>query len=199
MLINKGGAMKLLNQNLYNYGKRKIPQLLTFFFGLTYIVLFVDVLVEHHIGLVPVTSARLIPVVFSFLAAAVSFMTGLWLRKETLLSFSIVMGFSVLIGLIGTYFHLSSSLDNITVGIMHILPPKLAPLAFSGIGIIGILATFGFLKPSLDKNELVFDPVCGRRLQRSTAEAVFKVNSHTYYLCCPICVREFRKSRGLVR
>lgn len=208
MLTGKGDATKLLNQNSFShekipYGqdmaKRMIPRVLTFFFGLTYMVLFLDVFVEHHIGLVPIISARLIPVLFSLLATGISLSAGLWFRKETLLLFVITMGLSVLVGLMGAYFHLRNNLDNISIGLLHIFPPKFAPLAFSGIGIMGLLATFGFLKPSLDNNDLVLDPVCGRHFQRSRSEAVLKVNSHTYYLCCPICVREFRKSRGLIR
>ncbi len=186
---------------MYGHGKikRMIPRVLALFFCLTYIVLFVDVLVEHHIGLAPPTLAKLIPIIFSFLASGISLVAALWPRRDTLILFTVTMGFSVLIGSLGAYFHMAGNLDNITLRTLHILPPKLAPLAFSGIGIIGVLISFGLLYPSLEKNELVYDPVCGRQFPRSMAAAVVRTNGHIYYLCCPLCERWFRNGVRVIR
>ncbi|MBI4302282.1 MAG: hypothetical protein HY664_06730 [Chloroflexi bacterium] len=172
---------------------RQMAQGLALFFGLSYIILFVDVLLEHRVGLAPTGSAKLVPVVFSLFAAGTAVMAGLWPKRQTLNAFTLIMALSILVGLAGAYFHLRSSLANLTVNTLYVFPPKLAPLAFSGIGIMGLLVTFGFLKPTLEKDTVVLDPICGRRISKVVAVAVVRTDGAVYGLCCPLCEQEFRK------
>ena len=182
-----------------NNRRWRVAQGLALFFSLTYLVLFADVLLEHHIGLVPVSAAKLVPVVFSPLAAGVALATGLWPRRETLYAFAATMGLSVLVGLAGAYFHLASSLPDFTVSSLYAFPPKLAPLAFSGVGVTGLLVTFGFFKPTWENSKLLFDPVCRRHFPKAVTEVVVSINGETYGLCCPMCEEEFRKRGGLTK
>lgn len=37
------------------------------------------------------------------------------------------------------------------------------------------------------------DPVCGKRINRNKAHIVLSYEGQQYYLCCPICQREFER------
>jgi len=38
------------------------------------------------------------------------------------------------------------------------------------------------------------DPVCGRRMNRNRAHVVIEYKGEKYYLCCPVCQREFERN-----
>jgi YHS domain-containing protein len=37
------------------------------------------------------------------------------------------------------------------------------------------------------------DPVCGKRINRNRAYVSVQHEGHVYYLCCPLCQREFER------
>ncbi len=39
-----------------------------------------------------------------------------------------------------------------------------------------------------------FDPVCGKRLNANKAHIVLIYEGEKYYLCCPLCQREFEEN-----
>ncbi len=38
------------------------------------------------------------------------------------------------------------------------------------------------------------DPVCGKRVNRHRAQAAVEYERITYYLCCPLCQKEFERA-----
>ncbi len=38
------------------------------------------------------------------------------------------------------------------------------------------------------------DPVCGKRLNRNKAHIEVEYEGEIFYLCCPLCQREFEKN-----
>ncbi len=37
------------------------------------------------------------------------------------------------------------------------------------------------------------DPVCGKKMNRNKAHFTIKYNNTNYYLCCPLCQKEFEQ------
>ncbi len=37
----------------------------------------------------------------------------------------------------------------------------------------------------------LFDPVCGKRMSRNNEQISIMYKDEIYYLCCPLCQREF--------
>jgi len=37
------------------------------------------------------------------------------------------------------------------------------------------------------------DPVCGRKMNRNKAHITIEHKGNKYYLCCPVCQREFEE------
>jgi len=38
------------------------------------------------------------------------------------------------------------------------------------------------------------DPVCGKKMNRNKAHISMEYKGKTFYLCCPVCQREFEKA-----
>lgn len=42
-----------------------------------------------------------------------------------------------------------------------------------------------------NNNDILRDPVCGKKMNPNKAYAKVKVGKDTFYLCCPVCQSEF--------
>jgi len=44
------------------------------------------------------------------------------------------------------------------------------------------------------KGKIYRDPVCGEKINRQRAKKLIKHKGYGYYLCCPLCQREFEQN-----
>ena len=44
------------------------------------------------------------------------------------------------------------------------------------------------------KQKIYRDPVCGKKINRQRAKILIKHKGYGYFLCCPLCQREFEQN-----
>lgn len=137
-------------------------RILILFAALSYVFFFIEVYLGHYLWLQLFTqksifSFALIPQFFSPIALAVALWTAFRLTPTSVTAFRVTMVASVLVGLVGTYFHV---VPRITTGASLLAastwlgdPPLLAPAAFGLPGIIGLLATYGLMWEHVSPSE----------------------------------------------
>lgn len=141
------------------------------FVAAAYGFLLVDTLFEHHAGLVSISYQKWIPIIFSPLGLAVAVAAGLSGRRVAIQAFQGLLLASAFVGLLGTYFHFRPFLENISLLAVHQVPPKLAPLLFVGVGMLGLLATYKVQAPSRRDKHTTETPIFRRDLKARLTEA----------------------------
>jgi hypothetical protein len=111
-----------------------------------------------------------IPILFGPIAGLILLIAGLIaLRRRPLASTLVTLTFlsSILIGILGAYFHIvrgslpaAPAGQRITVGLLIWAPPILAPFAFAGVGVLGLSAAWVEDPPGSGTLQLSF----GRRI-----------------------------------
>ena len=151
-------------------GLTQARRVLILFAASSYIFFLTDIYLGHFLWIQLFVkkftlSFALIPVFFAPIGLVVSLMAAYKPTPRAVLAFQGVMLVSLLVGLLGTYFHLAprlvSGTDLFAVRTWLGDPPLLAPAAFALPGIIGLVATFGLVwkkapaaNPSKDADEL---------------------------------------------
>ena len=46
------------------------------------------------------------------------------------------------------------------------------------------------------KQKMYKDPVCGKKINRQKAKILIKYKGYGYFLCCPLCQKEFEQNPG---
>jgi hypothetical protein len=115
------------------------------------IFLGIDTYLAHNIS-GTIRPYEWIPIVFGPIAGGLLFVAGLIaLRRRPLASSiaTVVLGASILVGLLGAYFHLRRALlpnalpgEQVSVDLLVWAPPILGPLTFSLTGLLGISAAW---------------------------------------------------------
>ncbi len=118
---------------------------LALFTSFGFFFIWVDVCIGH-LGSDQFKVFMLIPLVFLPFATVMTIVTALWPTKLTRNIFWGISVLAVIVGMVGFYFH-SVKLQEHFVGLMQwqVLvrlmryPPLFAPLAISGLGILGLM------------------------------------------------------------
>lgn len=122
-----------------------------------------------------------IPIIFGLVAGILLLIAGLIAtrrRRAASILATIVFITSVLIGILGAYFHLvrgslptGAAGQRITVDLLVWAPPVLAPFAFAGIGLLGLSAAW--IEEPADSGRLHFSEVRRLDLPYSKTRAYF--------------------------
>jgi hypothetical protein len=135
------------------FSKLKIPldrdQMMLLMAAVNEIFLGIDIYLAHMISgtIVP---REWIPIIFGPLAGAALLFTG-WLSRKnqpvSVLIANLVFGSSILVGLLGAYFHFIRAIlptgptgSRVTLQMLIWAPPVVGPLVFSLVGLLGITA-----------------------------------------------------------
>ncbi len=125
---------------------------LILFVALIYSVLFIDVFLGHYLWVLLfvkkfIFSYSLIPQFFSPIALVVALWAAYRMTPGSVTALRMTMLASILVGVLGTYFHAAPRIDAATdfLAMRTWLgdPPLLAPGAYAIPGIIGLVATYG--------------------------------------------------------
>ncbi len=117
------------------------------------LVLTFDSFLEHYFTQRSMKSYQWIPVVFGALATPICFVValGMRLRPWSARLFGGASLVSIVVGGLGFYFHMYAILRTLEFPLswqdvstaLRFGPPALAPLAFAGVGTLGMIAVFG--------------------------------------------------------
>lgn len=118
--------------------------------GMGFLGLTVDVFLEHYFTMHSMRSPQWIPVAFGPLAGAITLVTAWRFEAMTLRLFSIASWISVCVGGVGLYYHGRALVRNLEkfadlldwqtlLAILPHVPPLGAPMAFVGMGVLGLL------------------------------------------------------------
>jgi hypothetical protein len=134
------------------------------------IFLGIDIYLAHNISGTIVPN-EWIPIIFGPIAGGLLLLAGLVaLRRRPLATViaTLVLAGSIIVGLMGAYFHLARAIlpaapvgERVTVNLLVWAPPILGPLMFALVGILGISAAW--VEDPPDSGRLVL--LGGRRLQ----------------------------------
>jgi len=126
-------------------------RVLILFAAMSYIVFFIEVYLGHYIWLQlflqrGIFNPAIIPIFFSPFGLIVATITAFRITPGTVLALRVVMVASIVLGLVGTYFHLMPRFEA-GAGLLSVElwlgdPPALAPPAFAFPGIIGLVASY---------------------------------------------------------
>jgi hypothetical protein len=142
--------LELLNPR---FAKLKVPlnrdQLMLLMVAVNEIFLGIDIYLAHLISgtIVP---REWIPIIFGP-ASGIILLLAIWLmnknRKAAVLIANLVFGLSILVGLLGTYYHFVRAIlptgpagSRVTLQMLIWAPPVVGPLVFSLVGLLGITA-----------------------------------------------------------
>lgn len=135
--------------------EKKLPvsrdQLMLLMVAVNELILGVDILLAHSISGTIVPN-EWIPIIFGISAGIVLLVAGaLAIRQRTLATLlaTIVFLGSIIVGVLGSYFHLQRGLlpdapfgQQITLNLLVWAPPVFGPIAFAGVGLLGISAAW---------------------------------------------------------
>lgn len=137
-------------------------QLMLLMVALNLIFLGIDTYLSHIIGGTIVTR-EWIPIVFGFIGGSVMFVAGIVaLRNRPLATVlaTITLAGSIVVGLLGAYYHLSYAArpevqlsERLTLDLLVWAPPVLGPMAFVMVGVLGISAAW--IEYPVDSGSLV--------------------------------------------
>ena len=127
-----------------------LARVLVLLLGGAFVGLMVDIRVEH-VDVVRERSIAWLPIIYSgFMAIACHVAFVLW-NKSTRLAMRLLFLLALVLGGMGFYFHNHGNLKKVILTSIHAwtdpkmnhsdAPPQVAPLAFAGLGVIGILAS----------------------------------------------------------
>lgn len=144
------------------------------------IFLGIDIVFAHSIS-GTITPREWIPIVFGPIAGVLLFFAG-WIaiRRRNLANYfaSIVFAFSILVGLLGGYFHLIRAIlpsgpiaERVTIDLLVWAPPILGPFTFSLVGLLGLSAAW--LEEEPGSGVLRITPTRLLRLPYSKTRAYF--------------------------
>ncbi|KAA3644864.1 MAG: hypothetical protein DWQ07_15800 [Chloroflexi bacterium] len=126
-------------------------QLVLLIAAINELILGLDVLLAHNISgtIVP---REWIPIIFGFIAGAILLIAGLIAlrnRRMATIMASVVFLSSMVVGLLGSYFHFVRAIlpyapagERIAIDLFIFAPPILGPLAFAGVGLLGLSAAW---------------------------------------------------------
>ena len=149
-----------LSPALASLRRRLLPltrdQLMLLMAAVNEIFLGIDTYLAHSIS-GTIRPYEWIPILFGPVAGTLLLAAGLLaLRRRRLASLTatLVLGVSILVGLLGAYFHLHRALlpdappgDRVTIDLLVWAPPILGPLTFSLTGLLGISAAWAEQPP----------------------------------------------------
>jgi hypothetical protein len=128
-------------------------KMLITFTALSYVAFFIEVYLGHYIRLQLflrefIWSHSLAPIFFSPIALVIALVTTMRLMPGAVRLFNLTMLASIVVGLVGSYFHIVLRLQEIMTRPLSMAtwmgdPPALAPFAFVLPGIMGLVATYG--------------------------------------------------------
>ena len=144
------------------------------------IFLGIDIYLAHSISGTIVPN-EWIPIIFGPVAGVLLLVAGLvalrWRRKATILA-NIVFLASIIVGLLGAYFHFVRAIlpygpvgEQVTIDLLVWAPPVVGPLVFSLVGLIGISAAW--VEDPPDSGRLVFSMDHTLQLPYSKTRAFF--------------------------
>ncbi len=125
---------------------------LILFASFSYVIFFIEAYLGHYIWLQLfvqklIFSFAIVPVFFSPIGLITAMAAAYKLTPGPVAALRVVMVASIVVGLIGTYFHvvprIAAGESVLSVGLWLGDPPILAPAAFAFPGIIGLLAAYG--------------------------------------------------------
>ena len=129
------------------------------------IMLGVDSFLAHGLNLT-ILPREWIPIVFGIVGGITLFIAGvIAIRKRNLASWlaTIVFVLSMVVGVLGAYFHFvrgtlpsAAPGEQVSVYLLIWAPPIFAPLAFAGIGFLGIVAAWEEMPPTSGKVSFPF-------------------------------------------
>lgn len=121
------------------------------------IMLGVDSFLAHGLNLT-ILPREWIPIIFGFVGGTTLFIAGvIAIRKRNLASWlaTLVFVLSMVVGVLGAYFHFVRGTlpsappgEQVSVYLLIWAPPIFAPLAFAGIGFLGIVAAWAETPPT---------------------------------------------------
>jgi hypothetical protein len=128
----------------------QIKRWLLAFLGLGFWGLTVDVFLEHYFTIHSMRQPQWIPIVFGPLAGVMTLLAAWRFEAMTLRLFGLAAWISISIGGLGLYYHgvavarfLESPLELLDVQVLFAVlphtPPLGAPMAFVGMGVLGLL------------------------------------------------------------
>jgi hypothetical protein len=164
--------------------KVRIPlsrdQLFLLMAAINEIFLGVDIYLAHNVSGTIVPN-EWIPIIFGPIAGILLLFAGLLaLRRRNVATFiaNIVFVASILVGLLGAYFHVLRAIlpsgpagQQVTVNLLVWAPPIVGPLVFSLVGLIGLSAAW--VEDPVDSGRLVFFGERGLELPYSKTRAYF--------------------------
>jgi hypothetical protein len=129
------------------FKKFSLNKLLVLFTALGFTFLFADTTIEHW-DVFNDEIMAFIPVVFSFVGLVIGVITIIVWKDKTIRFFQIFLIVSFLVAGAGLYFHIEDEEDEINLTVEQREheenekdKPLMAPLAFGGIAIVGLLGT----------------------------------------------------------
>ena len=136
-------------------GMRRLPilrgQAILLMAAFNEIMLGVDTWLAHYLNQT-IRVREWIPIIFGFVAGGVLLLAGIVARRNRTLAANLatlVFVASIVVGVLGAYFHLVRGTlptapvgERISIYLLIWSPPILAPFAFAGIGVLGISAAW---------------------------------------------------------